>query len=118
MSNLNLTEENLRCTLYMADVYYGNFVWDDEKNEKNKKAHGISFEFAVHVFQDPYLYEFPFADKNSSLTEDRYDVLGCVNGVCLVFVACTDRDEKIRIISARKATKSERKLYEENIKRI
>ena len=102
----------------MADVVYGNFIWDSSKNEINKVRHGISFEFAAHVFQDPYLFEFPSADKNSSLEEARYDVVGCVNGVCLVFVACTDRDELIRIISARKATKGERKLYEEHIKRI
>ncbi len=118
--NRNILDEctQMMYPLLMADVFYGDFVWDKRKNEKNKIAHGISFEFAAHVFQDPYLFEFPVADKNSSPNETRYDVIGCVNGVCLVFVACTDRGEKIRIISARKATKSERRLYEENVKRI
>ena len=83
------------------------FEWDEAKNSYNKKAHGISFETALHVFDDPYyleVYDFEHSDD-----EDRYIALGKVGEV--IFVVFTERKDRIRLISARIATSSERRLY-------
>lgn len=95
----------------MADVVYGDFVWDDDKNKANKKAHGVSFELASRVvFDDALMCEYD--DVNSSMTEDRYKLIGLVNGVMVLLVAVTQRGNKTRIISARRATKTEVRKYE------
>ena len=83
------------------------FEWDDEKNKANDKKHGVDFETAVWVFADPNLVELP--DEAHSDEEIRYDVIGFVENV--LFVVCTDRGEATRIISARKATAKERRIY-------
>ena len=83
------------------------FEWDEEKNEINKRKHGIRFELALRVFYDENrLEEY---DKAHSEDEDRYISLGYVNGVLVV--VHTDRGEAIRIISARPADKKERMRY-------
>ena len=83
------------------------FEWDEEKNELNKKKHGIRFELALRVFYDENrLEEY---DEIHSEDEDRYLSIGYVNGVLVV--VHTDRDEAIRIISARPADKKERVKY-------
>lgn len=83
------------------------FEWDKEKNEQNKEKHRISFETAAHVFDDPeYIEMFDF---EHSIDEDRYIAIGRVGDI--VFVVFTERKQRIRIISARLATESERKLY-------
>lgn len=86
-----------------------NFEWDEKKNEINKKKHGISFEHAVQVFEDEFRLED--YDEYHSDGEERYSVIGMVND--LLYVVCTDRPENdsIRLISARLATKTERKRY-------
>jgi hypothetical protein len=86
------------------------FEWDDEKARKNKQKHGISFETARMVFCDPYRIEF-FDDKNSTINEQRYDVIGKVDD--MLFVVYTERADKIRIISARLATSVERRVYDD-----
>lgn len=83
------------------------FEWDDHKNATNKQKHGISFETAAYVFSDKnciILYDF-----EHSITEDRYIAIGEVGEV--LFVVYTERKDAIRIISARLATKSERRTY-------
>ena len=83
------------------------FEWDEVKNKINQRTHGISFETASHVFEDPNyieMYDFEHSSK-----EDRYVALGCVGDV--LFVVFTERGEKIRIISARIATKIEEEIY-------
>ena len=83
------------------------FEWDEEKNNLNKKKHRISFETAAHVFDDPdYIEMFDF---EHSKEEDRYIAIGRVGEV--LFVVFTERKENIRLISARLATESERRLY-------
>ncbi|MBO4853300.1 MAG: BrnT family toxin [Schwartzia sp.] len=85
------------------------FEWDEEKNELNMRKHGIRFELALRVFYDENrLEEY---DESHSEAEDRYISLGYVNGVLVV--VHTDRDEAIRIISARPADKKERMKYYE-----
>lgn len=81
--------------------------WDDEKNDINKKKHGISFETAALVFADEERIEY--FDQLHSTDEDRYVVLGCVQGI--LYVVYTMRDEAVRLISARMATPVERRIY-------
>ena len=81
--------------------------WDDNKNQIHLRKHGISFETAALVFADEERIEY--YDKLHSQDEDRYIVLGCVQGI--LYVVYTMRDEAARIISARMATSRERKIY-------
>jgi len=79
----------------------------------NQEKHRISFEDALYVFADPFAITRPDVyDK-----ENRQQILGQINGVLMVLVVYTVRneepDETIRIISARQATQAERRLYEE-----
>ena len=83
------------------------FEWDENKNISNQKKHGISFETATYVFRDSYYMEI--YDFEHSINEDRYIAIGMVGDLlCVVF---TEREDYIRIISARSATRSERRLY-------
>ena len=81
--------------------------WDENKNTINKKKHGISFETAALVFADENRIEY--YDKLHSLDEDRYVVIGCVQGI--LFVVYTMRIDAVHIISARIATNTERNIY-------
>ena len=81
--------------------------WDDNKNKINIRKHGISFETAALVFADEERIEY--YDKLHSLDEDRFVVLGCVQGI--LYVVYTMRGEAARLISARMATATERKIY-------
>nr|MBQ4455193.1 BrnT family toxin [Clostridia bacterium] len=81
--------------------------WDDNKNQANIKKHGISFETAALVFADEERIEY--YDKLHSIEEDRYVVLGCVQGI--LYVVYTMREDAARIISARIATPTEKKIY-------
>lgn len=81
--------------------------WDSDKNEMNKKKHGISFEAAALVFADEHYLEL--YDDEHSIDEDRYIAIGMVEDV--LFVVHTMRDENVRMISARLATKQERRFY-------
>ena len=81
--------------------------WDNNKNKTNIQKHGISFETAALVFADEERIEY--LDKLHSQDEERYVVLGCVQGI--LYVVYTMRDEYARLISARMATPYERKIY-------
>lgn len=81
--------------------------WDTNKNEINKKKHGVSFEAAALVFADEHYLEL--YDDEHSIDEDRYIAIGLVEDI--LFVVHTMRNEKIRMISARLATKQERRFY-------
>lgn len=83
------------------------FEWDYEKEQRNIEIHKISFETAKLVFNDNKRIEL--FDITHSATEDRLITIGKVNKV--LFVVYTERGEKTRIISARAATKAERRLY-------
>ena len=83
------------------------FEWDKEKDRINRAKHGISFETASYVFDDANYIEM--YDFEHSIDEDRYIAIGMVGD--LLFVVFTERKEKIRLISARLATESERRLY-------
>ncbi|MEH2198097.1 BrnT family toxin [Nostoc sp.] len=87
------------------------FEWNLNKAELNLEKHGVSFQEAATVFND--LLSFTFPDSDHSIGESRYIIIGISRFGQLLVVAHTDRAEKVRIISARKATSQERKFYEE-----
>ena len=93
------------------------FTWDEDKNRSNRRKHGLGFEEARHVFFDPlHLSRQDRVEEG----EQRWQTLGQVGGVAIVLVAHTFTEasspdkpvEVIRIISARAATRRERKRYE------
>ncbi len=88
-----------------------NFEWDDPKDQANQRKHGVSFDEARTVFFDEFAIEF--YDDPSSAEEERFLMLGMSLRARLLLVChCVRNDESIiRIISARKATRSESKLY-------
>ncbi len=86
------------------------FEWDKEKAESNERKHGVSFEEAAFAFFDENAVEL-FDDLNSE-DEIRYQLIG-ISETRLIFVAYTTRNEKIRIISARKANAKQTKIYDE-----
>lgn len=86
------------------------YEWDDLKDRSNDKKHGIRFDEAKAVFADPYAKDF--IDEFSP-DESRYICIGItVRGLIVVIYSEPDKDI-IRIISARRATKKEREVYEE-----
>ena len=91
------------------------YTWDNEKNDKNYKKHGIWFEEACTAFADINALEI-FDEEHSDAEEDRYILLGLSSAArLLVVVYCERVDNETRIISARKATKNERLTYEKRI---
>lgn len=88
-----------------------NFEWDEEKAKANLKKHRVGFDEAITVFIDPFAITIP--DPDHSVDEERYIDIGSSNKNRVLVVVYTERGSNIRIISCRKATSSERKLYEE-----
>lgn len=92
-----------------------SFEWDAAKASSNLQKHQVSFETALRVFADPFAITHQDRIENG---EQRWQTLGSVEGYLLLLVAHTvlddeDGSEVIRIISARRADKKERKLYEQ-----
>ena len=89
------------------------FEWDEKKNDINQKKHGISFEEAKTVFYDEHALVID--DPEHSEEEERFIILGLSKKANLLVVCHCYRasDTTIRLISARKATKSEAKQYQE-----
>jgi len=99
-------------------VEHVRFEWDETKNLSNRRKHGVSFEEACQVFLDPLYVSVQDRIEGG---ESRWQTLGLVEGVLLLTVAHTVREELedgalvdvIRIISARHATRKERRRYED-----
>jgi uncharacterized DUF497 family protein len=89
------------------------FEWDENKAKLNFSKHKVSFEEARTIFDDPFLMTFP--DSEHSNYEQRYINIGISSRRRFLIVIYTEREENIRIISCRKATRSEQKFYEESI---
>jgi uncharacterized DUF497 family protein len=87
------------------------FEWDPRKAESNFRKHGVSFREAATVFGDPLSWTFP--DPDHSDEEDRCLTLGTSQLGKLLVISHTERDDSIRIISARKTTRKERRFYAE-----
>ena len=86
------------------------FEWDPDKSKANLKKHGISFHEASTVFDDPLA--ITFNDPDHSIHEHRFLTFGYSRMSQLLVVIHTERHGKTRIISARRATRQERKIYE------
>jgi hypothetical protein len=91
------------------------FEWDRRENRQNRAKHGISFETAQLVFKDPHALSIQDRHDNG---EERWQTIGHVAQAVILLVAHTfsdeeDAEEVVRIISARKATPRERKVYEQ-----
>ena len=87
------------------------FVWYPAKARSNLQKHQVSFDEASTIFDDPQY--ITFLDEEHSEGEERYITIGLSNQGRLLMVAHTERNEEIRIISARKATRNEEKFYQE-----
>jgi uncharacterized DUF497 family protein len=87
------------------------FEWDPDKAAANLKKHGVAFHMASTVLGDPLA--ITFNDPEHSIGEHRFLTFGYSRLEQLLVVVHTERREKIRIISARRATAQERKIYED-----
>lgn len=94
------------------------FAWDEKKNLANMRKHGISFELAARVFDDPLAISYLDSISDG---EERWHTIGSIQGIVIVLVVHTFQEqndaespsaEEFRIISARKASKRERAAYE------
>jgi len=87
--------------------------WDENKNKENLQKHGFDFTDAGELFENPLLVD---PDSRKDYGEDRWIGIGrMANGIIAVIVFTEKESETIRLISMRKASKKERKKYEENI---
>ena len=87
------------------------FDWNENKAASNLSKHGVSFEEAKTVFEDPLYVDF--YDPDHSQDEERYLIVGESNRGRLLIVSYTERGELIRLISARELTRTERQIYEQ-----
>ena len=87
------------------------FEWDRSKDSANLRKHGVSFAEASTVFEDPLSITIP--DQDQIVAEERFVIVGLSGGRNLLVVVHTMREERIRLISARLATKHEKRNYEE-----
>ena len=87
------------------------FEWNPNKAKKNIEKHGVSFEEAATAFSD--FLSITYGDPDHSHYENRYVIIGLSSFGNLLFVSHTETDDRIRIISARKLTRKERKQYEQ-----
>ncbi len=87
------------------------FEWNPDKAVINLRKHNVSFSEATTVFEDSLSVTFP--DPDHSIGENRYIIIGMSGSENLLVVSHTDRENRTRIISARKATRQERRFYEE-----
>ncbi|MDZ4675730.1 MAG: BrnT family toxin [Gemmatimonadota bacterium] len=87
------------------------FAWDPGKAAANLSRHGVSFEEASTAFGDPHSITIP--DPEHSQSEQRFILIGASLQGLLVIVSHAERGDTIRIISARRATRTERRTYEE-----
>jgi len=85
------------------------FEWHDAKAKANLQAHGVSFDLAKTVFKDPFAVER--LDDREDYGEERFVIIGMAEGQVVLFVAYAEREERIRIISARRATQDEQDDY-------
>ena len=85
--------------------------WDPKKAEANSRKHGVSFNEASTVFGDPLA--LLMSDPDHSVAEERYILLGVSNRRRLLVVAFAERPPRTRLISARPASRKERRRYEE-----
>jgi uncharacterized DUF497 family protein len=86
------------------------FEWDKNKSKRNLKKHGVNFEEAKTIFNDPFAITID--DPDHSVAEERYLDIGLSSKGRMLVVWYTERNDNVRIIGCRKAIRSERKIYE------
>ena len=91
------------------------FEWDPKKAKANLAKHGLGFAEAATVFQDPLA--ITIFDPDHSESEDRYVTIGVSDQGRAMIAAHADRDDRIRIVSARELTRSERREYDKEIEK-
>jgi uncharacterized protein len=92
----------------VATVRVGDFEWDDAKARANLKKHGVAFADAVTIFLDPHAIDAP--DREDP---ERFVAIGRATSSRVLFIVYVERHDRIRLISARKASPSQRRIYEE-----
>ncbi|MDJ0902585.1 MAG: BrnT family toxin [Xenococcus sp. MO_188.B8] len=90
------------------------YEWDDDKNRKNVEKHGIDFETAKRIFDSPIVSR---RDERKDYNEIRYVSIGIIDQVAMIVVIHTNRQDRIRLISARPASRRERRIYYEQIQK-
>ena len=93
----------------MPRIVQGDFEWDSAKATANARKHGVTFEEATTAFDDPRSIDAPDIEDPT-----RFVLIGFSHLANLLFVVHAERGERIRIISARKATRAQRRKYEED----
>ena len=94
-----------------AILHFVDYDWADEKAESNLEKHGVSLEEAATVFGDPLYIDF--YDPDHAVDEHRYLIMGQSTAGRLLIISYTERDEAVRLITAREVTSAERRAYEE-----
>ena len=92
----------------MPTVVHGDFEWDADKADQNLTNHGVSFEEAAKAMTDPLSIDYDDLAQPQNIVTLATSPSGAI-----LYVVSTDRDDRIRIISARKATTHERRIYQE-----
>jgi uncharacterized DUF497 family protein len=104
-----LISPRLTALLVSRSIIVLEFDWHDAKADANLQSHGVSFDLAMTVFRDPFAVER--LDDREDYGEERFVIIGMAEGNVVLFVAYTEREECIRIISARRATQYEQDDY-------
>jgi uncharacterized protein len=91
----------------VATVTFGDFEWDTDKATANAAKHGVTFDEAVTVFLD-----LDYLLVRDALAPERFVAIGVSSQARVLFVVHCERGERLRIISARRATRRERETYE------
>ena len=91
----------------VATVTFGDFEWDGDKAASNAAKHGVTFQEAVTVFLD-----LDYLLIRDAVVPERFVAIGVSKLARVLFVVHCERSEKVRIISARRATRREREIYE------
>jgi uncharacterized DUF497 family protein len=94
----------------IVTIRYGDFEWDAAKAQENLVKHGVTFEEASTVFDDPRAIDAP-----DLVHADRFVIIGLSHRSRVLFVVSAERGDRVRLISARKASPAQRKKYEEGI---
>ncbi|MGB5633331.1 MAG: BrnT family toxin [Waterburya sp.] len=90
------------------------YEWDADKNRKNVEKHGIDFETAKRIFDSLIVSR---RDERKDYNEIRYVSIGIIDQVAMIVVVHTNRQDRIRLISARPASRRERRIYYEQIQK-
>ena len=93
----------------MVVILEMRFEWDEQKNQVNIRKHGISFELAQQIFESPV---FSWQDTREDYGETRFISIGKIADFAVLVVVHTEREGRVRLISARAASRKEREAYD------